>query len=121
MTQLGDLGRHKVIAIALSVAAILYVVSVARAEEPAPQEPLDPFLLEFLLESQAEPLEDSEIADFRGRGGKGEVETLGLIIKEDPNRRVGASYGLDPTSMPRAPSPYTPTLTKMPGRPPLYR
>ena len=112
---------QRAFATGLSIAAILFVGSVAKAEEPAIQEPLDLTVLEVLLDGEAEPLNDSEIADVRGQGGQGESKTLGLIIKEDPNRRVGASTQLDPTSMPRAPSPYTPKLTKMPGRPPFMR
>ncbi len=114
MVRTKDQFHQNVIAIALGAAALLLATSIVPAQEAAPQEPLDLFALDVLSDGQAEPLDDAEIADVRGESGRGEASDLGLTIFEDPNRRIGATSGIDPTGLPKQPPGNVPWFAKLP-------
>ena len=95
--QLEDLRRHSAFAVALGFAAILCASGMASADEPAPQEPPDPFAFEALPGDLVEPLADDQIGAIRGRG---ETINPSATSNDNPNRQVGMTPMLDSVRLP---------------------
>ncbi|MDJ0972673.1 MAG: hypothetical protein QNJ06_22490 [Kiloniellales bacterium] len=95
--QLEDLRRHGAFAVALGFAAILSASGIASADEPAPQEPPDPFAFEALSGDLVQPLDDDQIGAIRGRG---ETINPSATSNHNPNRKVGMTPMVDSVRLP---------------------